>query len=616
MVKWFFKFDPDKRFSLSLATKCRIGFAAAVLLVVSAGLIIPYRWMDKLVEQGKLELARVEVSNIIKQHLNQDPSRPRPLMPSSESTNDEEPKPENENRNPAPFTQWLSLNEDPDDLSNIPQNGFIRNGIRHFREDPSLNERFVFNKWPTQLEQPPDFVWIDPQDPNFLETVRSSLPGEVQGHYVSALRVNGRCLFCHGAQAVATLESQVTEGGRIPPKLKIFTEGQLVGLISVVLPAGQTATTLLFNRIAIIVGGVLSCLCAIVIFYLITQRVILGPVRALRHAADQVTVGPHDAEADEEPGNNSTDAESDIRSHEDSWEAALKIIETIKTGDEFERLADAFYQMLTRLRITHDQLRESYRALDSRLGELEARNIALYESNKLKSEFLANVSHELRTPLNAIIGFAEILNERARGRGDTKEIRYSDNIMESGQLLLSIINDLLELARIEAGRVEVHISRFSFRDVVDTLLNITRPQAEEKNLKLNLYLESDVATIESDAGKLQQILYNILSNALKFTPPDGRIDIRARIVHQESGRPWLQVAISDTGPGVPEKDREIIFDKFRQLDGSVTREHTGVGLGLAIVRELVGILEGTVSVGGEEGQGAVFMVTLPAKYTL
>ncbi|MCF7957988.1 MAG: HAMP domain-containing histidine kinase, partial [Phycisphaerae bacterium] len=377
-----------------------------------------------------------------------------------------------------------------------------------------------------------------------------------------------------------------------------FTEGELVGVISVVIPAGQTNTTLLFNLLTIIMGGAFSCISAAVVFYLFTQRFIIQPVRSLRQAADQVTLS-------------SDNAVDDSGQEMKAWDNALAITENIKTGDEFEKMANAFHQMLTRLKLAHDRLRETNRALDMRLGELETRNIALYESNKLKTEFLANVSHELRTPLNAIIGFAEILKDQAEQRNDDRNSRYSNNVLESGNMLLGIINDLLELATIEAGKVEIHWESIPFEETLEAILNLTRPQFAEKNLHVITSIDESTGRIETDTGKLQQILFNLFSNAIKFTPAEGTVEISARKYVDPQQRAMLEIIVADNGKGIAEEDREKIFEKFLQLDGSVTREYTGVGLGLAIVKELTAILNGTISVGGQVGQGAIFTLTLP-----
>lgn len=599
MSKWY-------RFSLSLAAKCRIAFAFAVLLIIAAGLFVPYRWMDKLVEQGKRELAQSEVHHLRLRHFRGvaemgDSAR----VPSLSTPPETDPS--------RPLTRWLSLPQpviaDNTELldkffrDTVPDDPFLRKGVMRFLGDPETNEIFELQTSrpaPQSLSAEPESV-SPPAGPPAATAYQPA-------RFLCAVRADNSCLSagCHAVPpaGVAPLPDAAPSEGAAP-----FTEGQLVGVISVLLPAGQTSTTLLFNRIFIVVGGLLSCICAVITFYLITQRFILLPVRSLREAADKITL-------------ESADADNSAELSQDAWKDALSITAGIKTGDEYEKMAQAFHQMLSRLKLAHDRLRETNRALDLRLGELETKNIALFEANKLKSEFLANVSHELRTPLNAIIGFAEILKERAQSQRDEKASRYVGNVLESGQLLLHIINELLDLASIEAGKIRVKWEKCSIGIITEALVNLTRPLFEPKKLSVNLDIAGDLPTIETDPARLQQILFNLLDNAIKFTPEHGRIDIIARLLDKDaliaqpvlldgSSGPFIHISISDTGPGIASEDREIIFDKFHQLDGSVTRAHSGTGLGLAIVRELTRILGGSVTVDGNAPSGATFSVILP-----
>ncbi|MCZ6684292.1 MAG: HAMP domain-containing sensor histidine kinase, partial [Planctomycetota bacterium] len=246
--------------------------------------------------------------------------------------------------------------------------------------------------------------------------------------------------------------------------------------------------------------------------------------------------------------------------------------------------------------------------LDTRLGELAERNVALFESNKLKSQFLANVSHELRTPLTSIIGFAELLREAAIGEGG-RVMRYSENIMASGRMLLGMINDLLDLAKIEAGRLNLHHSEINLKELADNLIDFMRPLAEKKKLLLVTNVPDDIPKIASDSGRIQQILYNLLSNAVKFTTDGDLVELSMRRLDDDR----ICIAVKDTGVGIPEDEIPIVFEKFRQLDGSMTREHSGSGLGLTISKELVTILGGSIQVTSQVGEGSVFSVVLPIK---
>ncbi len=357
----------------------------------------------------------------------------------------------------------------------------------------------------------------------------------------------------------------------------------LLGLIDVALPVPDLDEAVLYTRLVIVLAGMLAGFLAILVFYLITQKLILAPVRELRVCAERVTEGDLTARSE------------------------------ITTGDEFEELSVAFNTMLTQLERSRVELETINRSLDTRLGELAETNVALYESNRLKSEFLANVSHELRTPLTSIIGFADLLRDLTQSEGPIDEgraARYANNILTSGRMLLEIINDLLDLAKIEAGKVELHRATFSLTDVCEGLGDFMRPLTDKKNQTLTLALEDDLPLMNSDAGKIRQILYNLLSNAVKYTPEGGTIRLEARLL---GAGQRVQLVVSDTGPGIAPEHQLQIFEKFRQLDSSVTREHSGTGLGLAISRELATMLGGTIRLESQLGAGSKFIVELPVE---
>ncbi|HEV8292102.1 MAG TPA: ATP-binding protein, partial [Tepidisphaeraceae bacterium] len=231
-----------------------------------------------------------------------------------------------------------------------------------------------------------------------------------------------------------------------------------------------------------------------------------------------------------------------------------------------------------------------------------------YESNRLKNEFLANVSHELRTPLNSILGFADLLKDAAV-TNDPKNARYLQNIISSGKHLLALITDLLDLAKIEAGRMEVRSEPLSLSDLFEGLISIIKPLAEKKELSIVATVGRDVPIMQTDAAKLQQVLYNFLSNAIKFSPAAGRIDIKAERFEEDN----VRISVSDQGPGIELEKQSLIFEKFRQIDGSVTRQHSGTGLGLAISKELTQLMGGSIGVMSRPNDGAAFWVILPVK---
>ncbi|MCP4836439.1 MAG: HAMP domain-containing protein [Phycisphaera sp.] len=355
------------------------------------------------------------------------------------------------------------------------------------------------------------------------------------------------------------------------------------GLLLVDRSSSLAAGQLLSNRIYLLAVGAIAVGIAILLFWFILNRVILGPVRRLRDTAERVEQGDYSVRAD------------------------------IGTGDDFEQLADSFNRMLDETERSADRLRGVNEALDLKVTELSEANIGLYESNRLKSEFLANVSHELKTPLNSIIGFAELLDELATREDlpDPKRRRYLHNIVESGRRLLEMISELLEMAKIEAGRIELSISPVAVSELLEGLRAIMRPQAEVKRIEVELHVMDGLPLIETDAGKLQQILFNFLSNAVKFSPEGSVVIVSAESVRRSDGSDGIRFRVTDHGPGVPEDLQETIFEKFRQADASHTRTHGGTGLGLAICRELAELLGAEVSLSSELGQGSTFMVEMP-----
>jgi len=282
----------------------------------------------------------------------------------------------------------------------------------------------------------------------------------------------------------------------------------------------------------------------------------------------------------------------------------INVHSEIQTGDEFEDLSHAFNRMLRSLVSMQDRLRQVNADLDRKVDQLAQANLALFESNKLKGDFLATVSHELRTPLNSIIGFSDML---LTTQGLTeKQTRWLTNIQTSGSQLLNLINDILDLAKIEAGKMQVRPVEFSSYDVCEGLLTMFRPQAEKKNIDLRGVLAPGIPLVRQDVVKFQQIVSNLVSNAIKFTPEGGRVMLKA-----ETDLAHIILTISDTGVGIAADEQELVFEKFRQAGNPMTREHPGTGLGLSIVRELAKLLGGDVTLQSELGRGSTFTLRLP-----
>ncbi|MDX2200465.1 MAG: ATP-binding protein [Phycisphaerae bacterium] len=376
--------------------------------------------------------------------------------------------------------------------------------------------------------------------------------------YARPVRITRGCLACHAQGSSATP----------------FAENQLAGMILVDVPAARSAAALLRNRMLLIGAGALAGILAILVFYIIVQRFILAPIQQLRSVAAKVAGGDLSARAD------------------------------VGSGDEFEQLAKSLNDMLERLRGSQEELREKNQLLDEQLTQLAESNVGLYEANRIKSDFLASVSHELRTPLTSIIGFAELLREGAANPDPQRLSRYSENILLSSRILLEIINDLLDLAKIEAGKVDLNVAPTDVASLVRTLTELARGNAGAKQISLECQAPSEPVMLDTDAGKLRQVLYNLLSNAIKFTPAGGEVSIR--VVPESDGRVFC--AVQDSGPGISPENQERIFEKFRQLENPETRTQGGAGLGLAIARELTGLLGGQIGVQSALGQGSTFWV--------
>ncbi len=406
------------------------------------------------------------------------------------------------------------------------------------------------------------------------------IPGRRDYQYVQAVFFKPNCLFaCHGKDgtSVDNHSMRTTADGRFT-KVK---QGDLAGVVSIIVPMEQTRKKIHTNRAMLITAALVTAILAMFASWTIVRYVIVKPLKHLRDVSDAIAAGK------------------------------LNIRSQIQTGDEFEELSHAFNRMLHNLVAMQQELREVNGDLDRKVDELAQANMALFEMNRLKSDFLATMSHELRTPLNSIIGFSEVLagSEQLQDR----QKRYASNIQSSGKMLLGMINDILDLAKIESGKMEVRSEDFSVRDVCEALVGLARPMAERKSIDLECRIDDAIPLLRQDAGKIRQILYNLVSNAIKFTPEGGRVTLRA----WGEGR-FVVLEVADTGIGIAEEDRDRIFEKFRQArapgqpsEDVLTREHQGTGLGLSIVRELARLLGGDVHLESTPGQGSTFTVRLP-----
>jgi len=512
---------------VSLAAKYRILFGIAVLLIIGASLAVPWYRMELLV----LTQPYHEAQGIVEGYFQLVLSGHRSGSDLAPHGGESGLLPEKRDHR----VSFVRLRLNPDDPESIARqvgsDWFVGKAARTFLRNPGQSSVYSIHE----------------------------REGSRRFSYAHAVRVSKRCLSCHAEAKTATA----------------FQENELAGIITVDLPAEASARGQFWNRAVVLAAGALAGILAILLFYVITRRFILGPIQHLREVTIRVAEG------------------------------ALDVRSQLKTGDEFEQLSENLNTMLERLRSSQEELRRANRLLDEKLGQIAETNVALYEANRLKSEFLANVSHELRTPLTTIIGFAELLREGPEA-ANTRTARYAENILISGRILLEIINDLLDLAKIEAGRMELRVAPLDLRELCATLLDFMRPLAERKKLDVALDTDGELPALHTDESKLRQILYNLLSNAIKFTPEGGKVRLAAR----RAGEKHVRIEVSDTGPGIPLEHQETIFEKFRQIDQSATREHHGTGLGLAIARELTHLLGGKIGLISAPGEGATFWVEL------
>jgi GAF domain-containing protein len=241
-------------------------------------------------------------------------------------------------------------------------------------------------------------------------------------------------------------------------------------------------------------------------------------------------------------------------------------------------------------------------------NEIQEKSRQLEIANQHKSEFLANMSHELRTPLNAIIGFSEVLMDRMFGEVNEKQADYLKDIHESGKHLLSLINDILDLSKIEAGRMELELTKFHLPSAIGNAMTLIRERAQRHGIQLGLDMDPRVGEIQGDERKFKQIMLNLLSNAVKFTPDGGRVDVKAKLDTTE-----VEIAVRDTGVGIAPEDQAVLFEEFRQVGRDAGRKAEGTGLGLALTRRFVELHGGAIRVDSAPGKGSTFTVTLPVR---
>jgi signal transduction histidine kinase len=445
-----------------------------------------------------------------------------------------------------------------------PLDEFRKNWEEHW---PLALKQYEYSTYPVhglRAERQPDHATLERLKEEFQRDPSKNEENQLmvshgKNYYYAAVRASTSCLGCH-----QKLQSNAD-----------LKEKDLLAIIKIEVDTDATLESLNNNRALLIAMALVTSLLIMAGSYFIVRYVIIKPVKHLKEVSDAISAG-----------------ELNVRSE-------------IQTGDEFEDLSHAFNRMLRNLVAVQERLRKVNNDLDRKVDELAQANLALYDSNRLKSEFLATMSHELRTPLHSILGFSEVLGS-STGLTD-KQHRWAQNIHSSGEQLMALIGDILDLAKIEAGKMQVSLDTFDIADVCEGLLTMFRPMAEKKNIDLRGVFAPGMPKLRQDMVKMQQILNNLLSNAIKFTPEGGRVVLKADVEG-----PFVVLTVQDTGVGIAPEEQELVFEKFRQAAGNLmTREHGGTGLGLSIVRELSKLLGGEVTLQSELGRGSTFTVRLP-----
>ena len=396
------------------------------------------------------------------------------------------------------------------------------------------------------------------------------IEGDRVERYMYALYVKEECLLCHGPKEKAPEVIQKNYSAGYDYKV-----GEIRGALSVIIPKEIAEQRFASDIIFFLIVGVVSILMIVVIIFFTTGK-FMRPIEKLTAAVAIVT----------KTGDLSTKVD-------------------ISSNDEVGRLGMAFNEMSSKLR-------SSYALLEQRIAEktihLQKAIHALERANKLKSEFLANMSHELRTPLNAIIGFAEVLRDKICGDLNEEQLDFVKDIHSSGYHLLQMINDILDLSKIEAGKMVLQYEVFPVTDAIQDVYHIIQGLADKKHLHLQTEIHPETKDIEADRVKFKQVLYNLLSNAIKFTSENGNIITKASILDD-----MLQVSVTDSGIGMKPEDQKQVFKEFWQADNSFSRKYQGTGLGLALTKRIVEMHGGKIWFESEYEKGSTFCFTLPLK---
>lgn len=381
-----------------------------------------------------------------------------------------------------------------------------------------------------------------------------------------------------------------------------------------------SSTTALMSGASI--PGFLTVFVLALIWFNISRRMILIPISHLNEGAYQIGHGHLDHRLNIKTGDElegladefNTMAENLSISQKklERWneelrdEVAKRTVELEEANEELKGSKEELQDTLKQVMGLNDELKDSREELSKRNDDLGSANLKLREMDRLKSEFLANMSHELRTPLTAIIGFSELLVDRVMGDMNEEQVECVENVLTSGEHLLQLINDILDLSKIEAGKIELHPETFDLGAIISFISKTMASLIEKKKQVLKVEIEEGIPDIYADPGKIKQLLLNLVGNAIKFTPEGGTITIGAEVKDS-----YFALSVTDTGIGIKPEDRDRIFQEFQQAEGSRSREYGGTGLGLTLTQKLTEMHGGKIGLESEVGKGSKFTAYIP-----
>lgn len=405
--------------------------------------------------------------------------------------------------------------------------------------------------------------------------------GKDSFRYLAPMHIDSTCLECHGEPAgELDILGYPKEGWEI---------GDLGGAISIVMPIDIYEENIKSNVMREVGFFFLVTLFFILLMYYATAKLVTKPLNKLKGTVEQIKRGNLNIYL------NDIDAVGEIKDLADHF------------SDMAEQLLNLYSGLENKVKVRTKDLARANSILESQRIQLEEANRRLREDNQYKSDFLAIMSHELRTPLTSVIAFTEVL-ERDKSPKSEKELRIVQEIQANSQVLLDMINNILEMARLEAGKMELVLEPIDFVDVINAVESVIEPLAEKKGINFSSIVQRDVPVIDGDRERLRQIVQNLVSNAIKFTPEGGEVKVW---VAYDKEKNEVLINVQDNGVGIRQEDQPYIFEKFVQSDTSIYRQYNGSGLGLSLAKELVELHGGWITVVSELGQGSLFTAGIP-----